>query len=161
MNGSRLETGHMDAETRSAPTVQAREAWRSQLHRANLRVTKQRLAVLEAIEHHPHTVAEDIHGSVRTALPEITVQSIYTIINALLAAGVIRKLDLPNSPARYELEEHDNHHHVVCRCCGRIENVSCAVGEAPCLQPQAHHGMTIQIAEVIYQGVCQDCASAA
>src|SRR5699024_8575406 len=110
---------------------------------------------------HPHTVAEDIHGSVRTALPEITVQSIYTIIHALLAAGVIRKLDLPNSPARDELEEHDSHHPAVCGGCGRIEHVQSAMSEARCVQPQAHHGMTIQIAEVIYQGVCQGCASAA
>lgn len=154
----------MDAETgsaSSAPTVQTPEVWRSQLRKANLRVTKQRLAVLEAIEHHPHAIAEDILARVRTTLPAITVQSIYTIINSLTAARLIRKLDLPDSPARYELEEHDNHHHVVCRSCGKIENVPCAVGDAPCLQPQAHHGMTIEIAEVIYQGVCQDCASAA
>lgn len=152
----------MDAATgseSSALTVQT--TWRSQLHQANLRVTKQRLAVLEAIGEHPHSTADNIHASVRAALPQITVQSIYTIIKSLVAAQLIRKLDLPDSGARYELEEHDNHHHVVCRSCGKVENVPCAVGEAPCLQPQAHHGMTIEMAEVIYQGVCQDCAFAA
>lgn len=131
-----------------------------QLRAAGLRATKQRLAVLSVVEHQPHSTAEEILASVRVKLPEITVQSIYVVTSSLLDAGLVRKLDLPNSPARYELEYHDNHHHAVCRYCGRIEDIACAIGDAPCLHPAGHHEMTIEVAEVVYHGVCRDCASA-
>ncbi len=137
--------------------------WATRLRSAGLRVTRQRLAVLEALQSHPHTTAEDVLGQVRAELPEITVQSVYTVLNSLTAAGLLRRLDLSGQPARYETQPDgasDNHHHAVCTQCGRIEDVACAVGHAPCLTPVEDHGMTIQVADVIYQGVCASCAAA-
>lgn len=131
--------------------------WRLQLRSENLRITKQRLAVITAVEQQPHATADQLLQMVRKQLPQITIQSIYIVISSLIKAGLVGKLDLPQSAARYELERHDNHHHVVCRDCGRIEDVTCALGEAPCLHPEDHHGMIIDIAQVVYQGVCHDC----
>ena len=136
--------------------------WATRLRAAGLRVTKQRLAVLEALHTAPHTTAEDVLAQVRGQLPEITVQSIYTVLNSLTSAGLLRRLDLSGQPARYETQPggvSDNHHHAVCTECGRIEDVACAVGHTPCLTPADDHGMTIQVADVIYQGICADCAS--
>ncbi len=130
----------------------------SRLRAAGLRATKQRLAVLSAVDHQPHSTAEELLHLVRHDLPEITVQSIYVVIGSLVSSGLVRKLDLPESPARYEMEGHDNHHHAVCRYCGRIEDIPCPVGEAPCLHPEGDHTMTIEVAEVIYLAVCDDCA---
>ncbi|HEY4557161.1 MAG TPA: Fur family transcriptional regulator [Enteractinococcus sp.] len=132
--------------------------WRTQLRDAGLRATKQRLAVLEAIEREPHGTVEAILDDVRSDLPAITIQSVYVVINSLVAAELVRKLDLPGSPARYELEVHDNHHHALCRYCGRIEDIACVTGEAPCLHPEAHPDMTIEVAEVVYMAVCHECA---
>lgn len=143
--------------TSPAPLV-----WATGLRAAGLRVTKQRLAVLEALHDAPHTTAEDVLTQVRRQLPEITVQSVYTVLNSLTSAGLLRRLDLAGQPARYETQPSggsDNHHHAVCTECGRIEDVACAVGHAPCLTPSDTHGMTIQVADVIYQGLCADCAS--
>lgn len=137
--------------------------WATRLRAAGLRVTKQRLAVLDALQQDPHTTAESVLSQVRTSLPEITVQSVYTVLNSLTAAGLLRRLDLAGQPARYETqvdEVSDNHHHAVCTVCGRIEDVPCALGHAPCLVPSETHGMTIHVADVIYQGVCADCAAA-
>ena len=135
-------------------------AWAARLRERGLRVTRQRLAVLDALQRHPHTRAEDVLQEVRTELPEITVQSVYTVLNSLTAAGLLRRLDLTGQPARYETQaagQSDNHHHAVCTHCGRIEDVPCAVGHAPCLTPSVDHGMAIQVADVVYQGVCADC----
>ncbi|WP_313822055.1 Fur family transcriptional regulator [Citricoccus sp.] len=134
-------------------------AWAARMRSAGLRVTQQRLAVLDALHDSPHATADAVLEHVRRRLPGITVQSIYTVLHSLTDAGLLRQLDLANSPARYETRVADNHHHAVCTECGRIEDVACAVGHAPCLHPSETHGMTIRIADVVYQGLCADCAS--
>jgi Fur family transcriptional regulator, stress-responsive regulator len=133
--------------------------WAARVRASGLRVTKQRLAVLDALEHTPHATADQVLDLVRQSLPEITVQSVYTVLHSLTDAGLLRQLDLANSPARYETRVADNHHHAVCTGCGRIEDVACAVGHAPCLTPAGAHGMAIQVADVVYQGLCADCAA--
>lgn len=146
----------------SRPTYDSRIApdhgGRALLRLVGLRATKQRLAVLDALKQQPHSTAEELLHITRCSLPGITVQSVYVVMSALVAAGLARKVELPDSPARYELETHDNHHHAVCRYCGRIEDVPCPVGEAPCLDPENQQTMTIEVAEVIYLAVCDDCA---
>lgn len=142
------------------PTSQSETNWRLQLRAAGLRATKQRLAVLDIVEQRPHSTAGELVDAVRVTLPGITVQSVYVVTHSLITAGLVRKLELPSSPARYELNAHDNHHHAVCRHCGRIQDIACAVGQAPCMQPTGDHNMTIDVAEVIYHAVCDDCASA-
>ncbi|WBL19039.1 MULTISPECIES: Fur family transcriptional regulator [Citricoccus] len=134
--------------------------WAARLRQTGLRVTKQRLAVLNALETLPHSTADDILQSVRATLPDMTVQSIYIVLHSLVDVGLARKLDLPDSAARYETRVDDNHHHAVCVHCGRIEDVACAVGHAPCLTPSHDHGMSIQIADVVYHGVCSNCRDA-
>ncbi|MFD1214194.1 Fur family transcriptional regulator [Arthrobacter sp. GCM10027362] len=148
----------------TVPTTErrAREArWAARLHEHGRRVTRQRLAVLDAVEHAPHAVAEEVAGTVRAELPGITVQSVYVVLSDLTESGLLRRIEVPHSPARYETRVADNHHHAVCTSCGRIEDVDCAVGHAPCLTPSDTHGMTIQVAEVLYQGICADCRAAA
>lgn len=151
--------------THAAMTQQHREAlWSAALHSAGRRVTRQRLAVLTAVDRLPHATADDAAAAVRAGLPHITVQSVYVILADLTDIGLLRRVETPHSPARYETRVGDNHHHAVCTGCGRIEDVDCAVGHAPCLTPEWSPGasrMTIQIAEVLYQGLCDDCRSAA
>lgn len=132
--------------------------WAARVRASGLRVTKQRLAVLDALQHTPHATADQVLGLVRRSLPEITVQSVYIVLRSLTEAGLLRQLDLANSPARFETRVADNHHHAVCTGCGRIEDVACAIGHAPCLAPAEMHGMTIHVADVVYQGLCADCA---
>ncbi len=150
--------------TQTAVTPEARDAqWSAALHAHNRRVTRQRLAVLTAVERLPHATADAAATAVRAAIPNITVQSVYVILADLTEVGLLRRIDTPHSPARYETRVGDNHHHAICTGCGRIEDVDCAVGHAPCLTPEWTPGarrMTIQIAEVLYQGLCDDCRSA-
>ena len=133
--------------------------WPARIREAGLRVTKPRLAVLDALERSPHATADEVLCVVRTAMPSITVQSIYVVLHSLTKAGLLRQLDLAHSPARYETRVADNHHHAVCTVCGRIEDVACVVGHAPCLVPAETHGMNIHVADVVYQGVCSDCSA--
>jgi Fur family transcriptional regulator, stress-responsive regulator len=126
---------------------------------ADLRVTRPRLAVLEAVHAHPHADTETIFGAVRTALPEVSRQAVYDVLAALTAAALVRRIQPSGSVARYESRVGDNHHHVVCRSCGAIEDVDCAVGEAPCLTPSDHNGFVLDEAEVIYWGLCPDCST--
>lgn len=133
------------------------EKWTSALHTGERRVTKQRLAVLTAVDRLPHSTAETVAERVRQKLPDITVQSVYVILADLSGLGLLRRIESPHSPARYETRVGDNHHHAVCTGCGQIEDVDCAVGHAPCLTPQTTHGMRIEVAEVLYQGLCRDC----
>jgi Fur family ferric uptake transcriptional regulator len=143
----------------------AREAqWSQELRGNGRRVTRQRLAVLAAVERSPHATADDAAAAVRAELPHIAVQSVYVILADLTELGLLRRIETPHSPARYETRVGDNHHHAVCTGCGRIEDVDCAVGHAPCLTPQlgpGSAGMTIQIADVLYRGLCADCRAAA
>jgi Fur family ferric uptake transcriptional regulator len=125
-----------------------------------LRVTRPRLAVLSAVHEHPHSDTSSIIGFVRGDLGEVSHQAVYDVLRALTAAGLVRCIEPPGSVARYEARVGDNHHHVVCRSCGAIADVDCAVGDAPCLTPSDDNGFTIDEAEVIYQGRCPACASA-
>lgn len=134
--------------------------WAAPLRSAGRRVTRQRLAVLAAVERSPHSTADDVATAVRAELADITVQSVYVVLADLTESGLLRRIEPPHSPARYETRVNDNHHHAVCTGCGRIEDVDCAVGHAPCLTPSWSPGssqMTIQIADVVYQGLCNDC----
>ena len=129
------------------------------LRGADLRVTRPRVAVLEAVHAHPHADTETIFGAVRTGLPEVSRQAVYDVLNALTAVGLVRRIQPAGSVARYESRIGDNHHHVVCRSCGVIVDVDCAVGEAPCLTPSDHNGFLLDEAEVIYWGLCPDCST--
>ena len=135
-----------------------------QLRSADLRVTRPRLAVLEAVHAHPHADTETIFGAVRTGLPDVSRQAVYDVLAALTAANLVRRIQPPGSVARYESRVGDNHHHVVCRYCGIIADIDCAVGEAPCLTPadddNVLDGFVLEEAEVIYWGLCPDCSTA-
>jgi len=130
-----------------------------QLRMADLRVTRPRIAVLEAVQAHPHADTETIFGAVRTALPEVSRQTVYDVLNALTAVGLVRRIQPSGSVARYESRVGDNHHHLVCRACGVIADVDCAVGEAPCLMASEDNGFLLDEAEVIYWGLCPDCST--
>ncbi|MBX7451674.1 Fur family transcriptional regulator [Mycobacterium sp. G7A2] len=133
------------------------------LRNAELRVTRPRLAVLAAVAEHPHADTDTIVGVVRQALPEVSRQAVYDVLAALTGVGLLRKIQPSGSPARYESRVGDNHHHMVCRSCGVIADVDCAVGEAPCLIPSdpagALEGFVVDEAEVVYWGVCPACAA--
>jgi Fe2+ or Zn2+ uptake regulation protein len=131
-----------------------------QLREAELRVTRPRVAVLDAVHAHPHADTDTIFGAVRTALPDVSRQAVYDVLAALTSAGLVRRIQPSGSVARYESRVGDNHHHVVCRSCGVIQDVDCAIGEAPCLTPSEHNGFAVDEAEVIYWGLCPDCSTA-
>ncbi len=127
------------------------------LRQHDLPVTAQRLAVLRAVSLHPHATADELTASACGELGTISRQSVYNVLNVLTDKGIIRRIQPADSPARYEDRIGDNHHHLVCRSCGRTEDVCCAVGEAPCLTAKSHHGFKIDEAEVIYWGTCPAC----
>jgi len=131
------------------------------LRDASLRVTRPRVAVLTAVHAHPHADTHSIIDAVREDLGEVSQQAVYDVLRALTDAQLVRRIDPPGSAARYESRVADNHHHVVCRSCGAIADVDCAVGHVPCLTPSHDHGFVIDEAEVIYRGLCPDCAGAA
>lgn len=129
------------------------------LRAVELRVTRPRLAVLEAVHAHPHADTDTIFAAVRVALPEVSRQAVYDVLAALTDAGLLRRIQPSGSVARYESRVSDNHHHVVCRSCGAIADVDCAVGDAPCLSAATDHGFVLDEAEVIYWGRCPDCST--
>jgi Fur family transcriptional regulator, stress-responsive regulator len=131
------------------------------LRRAALRVTRPRLAVLTAVQDHPHVDTDSIISLVRADLGDVSHQAVYDVLRALTAAGLVRRLQPMGSVARYEGRAGDNHHHVVCRSCGAIVDVDCAVGYTPCLTAADHSGYEIDEAEVIYWGRCPECVAAA
>lgn len=131
---------------------------------ADLRVTRPRVAVLEVVDANPHADTETIFSAVRVGLPDVSRQAVYDVLNALTAVGLVRRIQPLGMVARYESRVGDNHHHVVCRSCGTIGDVDCAVGEAPCLTPSDDDnvldGFVLDEAEVIYWGLCADCSAA-
>src|SRR4051794_6499215 len=129
------------------------------LRGASLRVTRPRVAVLAAVHDHPHADTYSIIGRVRGELGEVSQQAVYDVLSVLTDAGLIRRIQPPGSVARYESRVGDNHHHVVCRSCGVIADVDCAVGVAPCLTASDDHGFMIDEAEVVYRGMCPECKS--
>ncbi len=131
------------------------------LRAADLRVTRPRLAVLRTVHDNPHADTNAIIELVRDGLGGVSHQAVYDVLAALTAAGLLRRIQPLGSAARYESRVGDNHHHIVCRSCGAIADVDCAVGETPCLTASEHHGYAIDEAEVIYWGRCPDCSTAA
>jgi Fur family transcriptional regulator, stress-responsive regulator len=127
---------------------------------AELRVTRPRVAVLAAVHGHPHADTHAIIDLVRAGLGEVSHQAVYDVLGALTAAGLLRRIQPSGSAARYEARVGDNHHHVVCRSCGAIADVDCAVGHTPCLTSSDDHGFAIEEAEVIYWGTCPACMTA-
>nr|WP_095533768.1 Fur family transcriptional regulator [Mycobacterium aquaticum] len=130
------------------------------LRAADMRVTRPRVAVLTAVHAHPHADTDSIIRAVRDELPEVSHQAVYDSLHALTAARLVRRIQPSGSVARYESRIGDNHHHVVCRGCGAIADVDCAVGTAPCLTASEDHGFEIDEAEVIYWGTCPECSIA-
>lgn len=130
------------------------------LRGAALRVTRQRMAVLTAVHAHPHADTGSLVDAVRRDLPDVSQQAVYDVLHALTAAGLVRRIQPSGSVARYEARVGDNHHHLVCRTCGAIADVDCAVGKAPCLVASHDQGYSIDEAEVTYWGVCPQCVSA-
>ncbi len=129
------------------------------LRGAAVRVTRPRVAVLSVVYDHPHADTDSITGVVRQQFGEVSTQAVYDVLRALTAAGLIRRIEPGGSLARYESRIADNHHHVVCRSCGAIADVDCAVGEAPCLTASNNAGYVIDEAEVTYWGVCPACST--
>ncbi|MBJ7329216.1 MAG: transcriptional repressor [Solirubrobacteraceae bacterium] len=137
----------------------AAEELEEMLRGASLRVTRPRISVLAAVHAHPHADTHSIIGVVREELGDVSQQAVYDVLQALTDAGLLRRIQPLGSVARYESRVADNHHHVVCRSCGAIADVDCAVGAAPCLDAHDHHGFVIDEAEVIYWGLCPACSS--
>ncbi len=129
------------------------------LRGADLRVTRPRIAVLTAVHAHSHADTDTLIGAVRRDLPSVSHQAVYDVLRALTTAGLVRRIQPSGSVARYESRVGDNHHHVVCRSCGDIADVDCAVGEAPCLHASEDSGFVIDEAEVIYWGLCPACSA--
>lgn len=130
------------------------------LRDAGLRVTRPRLAVLGAVEAHPHADTETVLGAVRADLGQVSHQAVYDVLRVLTDTGLVRRIQPSGSVARYESRVADNHHHVVCRTCGAIEDVDCAVGHTPCLTASDDHGFVLDEAEVVYWGTCPACTHA-
>ncbi|WP_371784196.1 Fur family transcriptional regulator [Streptosporangium subroseum] len=141
--------------TASQPPTTAEE-----LRGAGLRVTAARVALLETVRNGDHLGVEALTSRVRDRIGQVSLQAVYEGLHALTAAGLVRRIEPPNSPALFEGRIGDNHHHIVCRSCGVVADVDCAIGEAPCLTASNDHGFTIDEAEIIYWGVCFNCSTA-
>ncbi|MGH8888768.1 MAG: Fur family transcriptional regulator [Acidothermaceae bacterium] len=131
------------------------------LRGASLRVTRPRVAVLTAVHAHPHADTDSIIGVVRADFGAVSHQAVYDGLRALTTAGLLRRIEPAGSVARYEARVGDNHHHLVCRSCGAVVDVDCAVGDTPCLTASDDHGYSIDEAEVVYWGQCPECAESA
>ncbi|HTW14975.1 MAG TPA: Fur family transcriptional regulator [Nocardioides sp.] len=131
----------------------------AQLRGVSLRVTRPRLAVLTAVHEHPHADTDALINRVRGDLGAVSHQAVYDVLRALTDAGLVRRIQPAGATARYESRVGDNHHHVVCRSCGAIADVDCAVGHTPCLTASDDHGFVVDEAEVVYWGTCPDCAA--
>ena len=129
------------------------------LRARGLHVTPQRLAVLGAVTSHPHATADLVLEQVRTSIGAISKQAVYDSLSALVEADIVRRIEPAGSPARYETRVGDNHHHVVCRHCGALADVDCAVGDTPCLTASDDQGFVIDEAEVVYWGTCPHCST--
>jgi|SRR5690349_15018425 len=122
-----------------------------------LRVTRPRLAVLQVLTGGGHLEVDEIARRVRTRLDSVSTQAVYDVLGAFSRAGLARRIEPAGSPARFEARVGDNHHHIVCRGCGAIADVDCAVGERRCLAPGDSHGFVLDEAEVTFWGLCPDC----
>jgi Fur family ferric uptake transcriptional regulator len=131
------------------------------IRRSGLKVTAPRLAVLRALDDSPHTSAERLFAAVRHELPGTSLQAVYGVLAAFTSAGLTRRIEPSGSPALYERRVGDNHHHVICSRCAAVQDVDCAVGEAPCLEPGDASGFVVHAAEVTFWGLCPECQAAA
>ena len=129
------------------------------LRQRGIQVTAQRLAVLRAVSSHPHVTADAVAEAVRGEIGAISLQSVYDALGVLVAEGLLRRIQPSGSPARFEDRVGDNHHHLICRICGRVVDVDCAAGPAPCLTAADDRGYEIDEAEVAYWGRCPDCVA--
>ncbi|WNV77161.1 Fur family transcriptional regulator [Geodermatophilus sp. DSM 44513] len=129
------------------------------LRTAGLRVTRPRLAVLDAVRAQPHLDTRALIAAARARLGAVSHQAVYDVLRALVDAGLVRRIEPEGLDARYEARVGDNHHHLVCRACGAIADVDCAVGVAPCLTPSADEGFLVDEAEVLFWGRCPSCAA--
>ncbi|MEZ5141006.1 MAG: Fur family transcriptional regulator [Acidimicrobiales bacterium] len=130
------------------------------LRQHGLQVTAQRLAVLRAVSDRPHGTADEVTDAVKDQIGTISRQAVYDALGVLVDRGLLRRIQPAGSPTRYEHRVGDNHHHLICRTCGRIVDVDCAVGAAPCLDPVDDQGFDIVEAEVTYWGRCPTCRDA-
>ena len=130
------------------------------LREHGLQVTAQRLAVLRVVSEHPHSAADEVHALVTAELGAISKQAVYDALAVLTDKGLLRRIQPAGSSARYETRTGDNHHHLICRTCGRTVDVDCAVGDAPCLTAADSSGYEIDEAEVVYWGRCPECVAA-
>lgn len=140
--------------TASRPPTTAEE-----LRGAGLRATAARVALLDTVRQGGHLGAEALASEVRRRIGHVSLQAVYEALNALAGAGLVRRIEPAGSPARYEGRVGDNHHHVVCRSCGVVADVDCAVGDAPCLTASDGHGFAIDEAEVVFWGLCPGCST--
>jgi Fur family ferric uptake transcriptional regulator len=131
-----------------------------ELRGAGLRVTAARVALLEIVRGGNHLGIEAVASGVRDRIGHVSLQAVYEALHALTAAGLVRRIEPAGSTPRFEGRVGDNHHHIVCRSCGVVADVDCAVGEAPCLTASEDHGFSIDEAEVIYRGLCPNCSAA-
>ncbi len=127
------------------------------LRQHGIQVTAQRIAVMRAISQHPHATADAVAEAARADIGTISLQSVYNALGILVDAGLVRHIQPVGSPSRYEDRVGDNHHHLICRDCGRLVDVDCAVGETPCLTASDDHGFAIDEADVVYWGRCPQC----
>jgi Fe2+ or Zn2+ uptake regulation protein len=131
--------------------------WEHRLRTAGLRVTRPRLSVLGVLAERPHVDADTIATAARAVHPSISPQAVYGVLKALVGGGLARRIEPAGAPALYELRVGDNHHHLVCRECGVVADVDCAVGATPCLTPSDAAGFVVDEAEVVFWGLCADC----
>ncbi len=131
------------------------------LRQRGIQVTAQRLAVLRAVAGQPHITADGVAEAVKAEIGAISLQSVYDALGLLVTEGLIRRIQPAGSPARFEDRVGDNHHHLICRACGRMVDIDCAVGSAPCLTAADDRGYEIDEAEVVYWGRCPDCVAQA
>ena len=128
-----------------------------QLREVGLRITRPRLAVLDVLAGHPHADADTIVTGARAQHPTLSPQTVYGVLDALVSRGLARRIEPAGAPALFELRVGDNHHHLVCRSCGAVADVDCAVGAAPCLSPSDAVGFVVDEAEVVFWGLCSTC----
>ncbi|MFC0116052.1 Fur family transcriptional regulator [Kibdelosporangium aridum] len=143
----------------ATPTAPDRAQLRDRLKAAGLRVTAPRLAVLTLLNELPHATADQVATGVRELLGSVSTQAVYDVLNVFTSAKLVRRIEPAGHPARFETRIGDNHHHLVCRQCGRTEDVDCAVGPAPCLTPSESAGFVVDEAEVVFWGICPDCTN--
>jgi Fe2+ or Zn2+ uptake regulation protein len=131
--------------------------WTHRLRAVGLRVTRPRLSVLQVLAERPHADVDTIVTAARAVHPMLSSQAVYGVLDALVSTGLARRIEPAGAPALFELRVGDNHHHLVCRSCGAVADVDCAVGTAPCLTPSDAAGFAVDEAEGVFWGLCRDC----